>query len=53
MCSKGVCRKDKFMAKNLNKSRMRDSRAAILAVLFAAFFTKALIPYETPMHEGL
>ncbi len=41
------------MAKNLNKSRMRDSRVVILAVLFAAFFTKALIPYETHMHEGL
>ena len=41
------------MAKSLNKSRMRDSRAALLFVLFAAFFTKALIPYETALHEGL
>lgn len=32
---------------------MRDSRIAVVFVLFAAFFTKAVIPYETPMHEGL
>lgn len=32
---------------------MRNSRFALLLALLAAFFTKALIPYETALHEGL
>lgn len=41
------------MAKNLNKSRMRKSKIVILCVLVLVFFTKALIPYETVLHENI
>ena len=41
------------MAKNLNKARMRQSRYLLLIVLAIVFFTRALIPIETPIHHGL
>lgn len=41
------------MAKDLNKSRMRDSRVIVVLALLAAFFTKALIPTETELHEAI
>jgi protein-S-isoprenylcysteine O-methyltransferase Ste14 len=41
------------MAQKLNKSRMRDSRVIVLAVISIVFFTKALIGYKTALHESL
>ncbi|MCB1530464.1 MAG: isoprenylcysteine carboxylmethyltransferase family protein [Rhodospirillales bacterium] len=41
------------MARSLNKSRMRNSRIVLALVLCAAFFTKALVGYETPFHDML
>lgn len=39
------------MAKNLNKSRMRDSRLAVLIVLAVVFLTKTTITSHTASHE--
>lgn len=39
------------MARKLNKSRIRDSKVLIVLALGAAFLTKALIGYETVLHE--
>lgn len=39
------------MAKNLNKSRMRQSKIVVILAFVLAFFTKALIPYESSIHE--
>ncbi len=39
------------MAKSLNKSRMRNSKIIVILAFILVFFTKALIPYETPIHE--
>ncbi len=41
------------MAKNLNKSRIRDSKFLIILVLLIAFLTKALVGYETVLHEAI
>ncbi len=41
------------MAKNLNKSRIRDSKFLVIIALVIAFFTKSLIGYETVMHESI
>lgn len=41
------------MAKDLNKSRIRDSKVIVVLALVAAFFTKALIGYETIWHESI
>tara|TARA_R110002072_G_scaffold211843_1_gene369391 strand:- start:464 stop:1069 length:606 start_codon:yes stop_codon:yes gene_type:complete len=39
------------VAKSLNKSRMRNSKIIVILAFILVFFTKALIPYETPIHE--
>lgn len=39
------------MAKNLNKSRIRDSKIIIVLALLIVFLTKALIPSTSEMHE--
>ncbi|MCF8495928.1 MAG: isoprenylcysteine carboxylmethyltransferase family protein [Alphaproteobacteria bacterium] len=39
------------MARNLNKSRIRDSKIALIAAFLVVVFTKAFIDSETPMHE--
>lgn len=44
-------RKEKFMAKKLNKSRIRDSRMIIIVAFIVAALTKALIDFEAPLHE--
>jgi protein-S-isoprenylcysteine O-methyltransferase Ste14 len=39
------------MAKNLNKSRIRDSKIIVVLALLIVFLTKALIPSTSEMHE--
>ncbi len=41
------------MAKDLNKTRIRDSKIIILVALLAGFFSKTLIGYETAWHESI
>lgn len=41
------------MARNLNKSRIRNSKIAVIAAFTVAFFTKAFVSYDTPLHEGI
>lgn len=39
------------MAKSLNKTRMQQSKIVVILAFVLAFFTKALIPYESTIHE--
>lgn len=41
------------MARQLNKSRIRDSKILIIIALLSAFLTKAFIGYETVLHEAI
>lgn len=41
------------MAKNLNKSRMQQSKILVLAVLAIVFFSRTLIPIDTAWHENI
>jgi protein-S-isoprenylcysteine O-methyltransferase Ste14 len=41
------------MARSLNKSRIRNSKIAVIAAFLIVFFTKAFVEYETPLHEAV